>query len=330
MTQHLGTWVSALVDGQLGPAATERALAHVAACPECAHELAAARQARRVLSVVHDVAPAPDLTARLLALGSCPPMGQGAGPARPGERKQVVPLGLSAYSLPARALSGDLTARRRPSYRVAVGSLASVGVAVIGLFLIGDQPPVVPTAHPAEVLSILGHARGPGETVSGTLAPDLAAQVSTAAAGVGGSGLTEADVLAWMRDAGWACPTGVPGGYEITAARLTGDTDELLELDLAGPDGPIVVTEERGVLDAVALTGTPTEAIGDRTVYVINRQPWHVVWQSGDTVVSVVSEASTDSVAELVADFPAAGFDDGLPARITRGWDTVTGAFARP
>jgi hypothetical protein len=329
VTQHLGTWVSALVDGQLGPAATERALAHVAACPSCAHELAVARQARAALSVVHDVEPAPDLTARLLALGAAPQVDP-TGPAGPGERRPVVPLGMSAYAVPARALSGDLTARRRPGYRIAVGSLAGVGVAALGLFVLGDAPPVVPSAHPAEALSILGRASGPGETTSGTLAPDLAAQISSSTTSTGGSGLTEAAVLDWMRGAGWTCPAGVPDGYEITAARLTGDDDLLLELDLAGPDGPIVLTEERGQLEASALGAVPTQAVGDRTVYVLNRQPWHVVWQSGDTVVSIVADASTDSVTALVADFPAGTFDDGLPARLTRGWDTVTGAIAHP
>jgi hypothetical protein len=237
---------------------------------------------------------------------------------------------MSAYALPARALSGDLMPRRRPGFRIAVGSLAGVGVAALGLFLLGDEPPVVPSAHPAEALSILGRASGPGETTSGTLAPDLAAQISTSTTSVSGSGSTETAVLAWMQESGWACPSGVPDGYEITAARLVGDGDGLLELDLAGPDGPIVVTEERGRLEDSALAGVPVQAIGDRTVYVLNRQPWHVAWQSGDTVVSIVADASTDSVANLVAAFPAAAFDDGLPARVTRGWATVTGAFARP
>ena len=330
MTQHLGTWVSALVDGQLGPAATERALAHVAACPSCAHELAAARQARRALSVVRDVEPDPDLTARLLALGSAPPPGAGVDPSRPRERRTVLPLGSSAYALPARALSGDLTARRHPVYRVAVGSLATLGVAALGLFVLGGQQPVVPTAHPAEALSLLGGASGAGATTSGTLAPGLAAQISRTTPSVGGSGVTEAAVLDWMSGAGWTCPTGIPAGYEITAARLVGDTGAQLEVDLSGPAGPIVLTEEHGRLDDAALAGVPTQAVGDRSVYVLNRQPWHVAWQSGDTVVSIVSDASTRSVAELIADFPAAGFDDDLPARLTRGWDTVTGAFARP
>ena len=54
---HLGTQLSALADGQLGPAATERAMAHVAGCAECAAGLAAARESRRALSAAFEVRP---------------------------------------------------------------------------------------------------------------------------------------------------------------------------------------------------------------------------------------------------------------------------------
>ncbi|KGM08418.1 hypothetical protein N869_09690, partial [Cellulomonas bogoriensis 69B4 = DSM 16987] len=67
---HLGSQVSALADGQLSPAETEQALAHVVGCPECAAELEAARAAHRALAQAMDVTAAPDLTARLIALGS--------------------------------------------------------------------------------------------------------------------------------------------------------------------------------------------------------------------------------------------------------------------
>lgn len=328
MTHHLGTWVSALADGQFGPAETERALAHVAGCPSCARALADARQARRALWVVQDVEPDPDLTARLLALAASPP--PGSGPPGPGRARPVVPLGMSAYATP-RALSGDLTARRRPGFRFVAGSVAGLGIVATALFLLGDRPPVVPTAHTAEALSILGHASGPGATAPGTLAPDLAAQISKATpSSASGSDVTDAAVLDWMRGAGWTCPLDLPAGYEVTGARLVGEDSALLEVDLAGPDGRIVLTEERGRLDAPALAGVPEQAVGDRVVYVLTRQPWHAVWQSHDTVVAIVSEASTDAATELVAAFPAAGYDDGLPARLTRGWDTLTGAFARP
>ena len=67
---HLGTQISALADGRLGLAGTERALGHVAACPECAAELAVTRAARAALADAMDVPVAGDLALRLLALSS--------------------------------------------------------------------------------------------------------------------------------------------------------------------------------------------------------------------------------------------------------------------
>lgn len=306
MTHHLGTWVTAVADCQLGPAETERALAHVAGCPLCAHELAAARQARGALWVAHDVEPGPALTARLLALAAPGPV------VRP-----VAPLGTRP---PVRALDGDLTARPRRGLRRATATLAGLGVVVAGLALLGEPPAVVP-ARPVEALAWLGNASGPGET----MALGLAQISSTSAAGV-----SDAAVLDWMRGAGWASPRGVPDGYEVTAARPAGRAGALLEMDLAGPDGRVVLTEERGRLDVAALADAPEREVGGRPVYVLAGQPWHAVWQSGDTVVSVFSQESTGAATELVAAFPAAGYDDGLPARLARGWHTLTGALDRP
>jgi hypothetical protein len=334
MNHHLGSWVSALVDGQLPPAESERALAHVAACALCAEEVAAARQARRALSIARDVEPAPDLTARLLALaattqpaGAGPPDGEG-----PGHRSRVLPLGSSAYAVPARALTGDLSARRIPGMRLAAGSLAGVGVVTAGLVLLGEQPTVVPSTHPAQALSQLARAHGPGTAAASAADAELAVRLtpsSTAAA----LGSEDEAVLAWLRREGWTSPVELPVGYEVTGARYAYGTtggSVVLELELDGPDGRVVLTEEHGRLDVSGLEGATAHTLAGHEVYELSRQPWHLVWQSDDTVVTLVSGAPADSVSELVADFPAAGYDDRLPARITRGWDTVTGALARP
>ena len=324
MMHHLGSWVSSLADGQLGPADAERALAHVAACPPCARQLAVARQARQALSVVADAEPAPDLTARLLALAADP-----LARSEPARRYPVLPLGSSAYSKPARALTGDLNPRRRPGVRVAAGAMAGVTVAVASVFVLGAQPAVVPSGRPADALSMLGAAGGAGSTPTGKWDPVLATQISATASSAS-TGTADATVLGWMRDAGWTCPLGLPAGYEVTAARLIGAGGSVLELDLAGPQGRVVLTEEVGRLDASALAGARAVATGDRTVYVLTRAPWHVVWQAGETVVSVVAEAPSDSAAALIAAFPAAEYDGGAAARISRGWNMVTGAVARP
>lgn len=376
MSGHLGDRVSALVDGQLSPAATERALAHVACCRRCAAELAAARAARRVLCDADDVRPAGDLTARLLALG-CPP---GAEPARPaarpapramdpfvppagrrtpapagtgtpgaldgllaggrgllGHAAEAVgdrgPLGTrgvlgSRDVLGARGVLGGglLGARRslpgatggqgRRGLRAAVGSLTGLGVVAVGLFLLGDRPAVTPATGSADALAVLGDAGVAAVPVAGPAAAGPAAGASTQ------------QYLDWMRAQGWTCPAEVPAGWAVTSVRLRDDT---LEVDLSAPGGgEVVVTERQGRLDLSALTAAEPLDVDGRTVYLLSTAPWHVAWQSGDTVVEIVAEEDVAGAATVVAQFPDGEFDAGLPARLTRGWDTFTAAMHLP
>lgn len=356
MNGHLGDRVSALVDGQLGPAATERALAHVTGCARCATDLAAARAARRVLSDVDDVRPAGDLTARLLALGGAglPDAGR-TDPGRTAPRRPMDPfvppsgaraaavadpgaslagllgggrglLGQGAGVLGSRGvlgsgsvlgtgsvLGGTGTGRRR--LRAAVGSLTGLGMVAVGLFLLGDRPEVAPATASAEALSLLGDA--------GTAAVPVAT-VSEPAVGA-----STQEYLDWMRTQGWTCPTEVPAGWTVTSVRER-DGGSTLEVDLSGPSGDVVVTEQHGRLDAGALTAADRIDLAGHTVYVLSTAPWHAAWQSGDTVVEIVSAGSGPEVATVVAQFPDGDFDTGLPARLTRGWDTLTAAVHLP
>ena len=102
---------------------------------------------------------------------------------------------------------------------------------------------------------------------------------------------------------------------------------------LSGPDGPLVVRQERGRLEItpVAATAEPARQVPvEPGVHVLSQRPWHGVWQSGEVVVSIYAEAPAPSVAQIIALFPATGYDDGLPARVSRGWHTVTGARENP
>ncbi len=179
---HLGTTVSALVDGQLHPADAERVLGHVASCSACAEEVAAAREARRAMLAAFDVPANPDLTRRLLTLGATSddpgvtgrPVepahgardrrgGPRTGPARDVRFDDSLPLPGSGSSRPRSewpdALSGDLR-RRRGARRWLVAASTGVGVVAAGLFVLGQQPEVAPSAHPAHALTILGRAAG--------------------------------------------------------------------------------------------------------------------------------------------------------------------------
>jgi hypothetical protein len=325
---HLGSRISALVDGQLSVADTEKALAHVAVCPECSAELTASRAARRALASADEVAPAPDLTARLLSLG-CSPDAFASDPFAPPARQsrdELASYGAASGGLGGRgwrsggSLRGDV-GHRRSSVRIAAGSMAGVGAVAAMLFVLGERPDVVPTVHPGVDLGLLGQA--------------ITADPSASTAGTGTTTLPVADstgdTVSWLRAHAWSFPADLPDGWSVTAVRWSGDDSRVLEVDVLGPDDTsLVVTEQQGRLDTTALAGAPTAQVGGREVYVLSFEPWHVVWQADGTVVQVVASQSSDSAATLVGAFPGGAFDDGVPARITRGWATVTGALERP
>lgn len=322
---HLGTQISALADGQLPPAAAERALAHVAGCAECAADLAAARAARQAVAAAFDVPVDPALTARLLALGAAvPPPEERSRPgrslrrARPAGSLPDASLPMPGSDRPGRmppgCLRGDLTPSRTPRVALAVTAVAAVASV---LAVLGTQPVVAPTAHPAHALTLLSRAG----TTSAT-GPVVTASLSD----LGTGEPTAPEVLAWMADHGWAAPEDLPDGYEVSDVRVDDDRSDL-ELDLTGPDGTIVVTEQRGRLDVDAVAGAPEATVGGRTVRVLSEAPWHAVWQSGDAVVSVVALSPGRAVEELVAAYPEREYDPGVPARLVRGWSQVTAAF---
>jgi anti-sigma factor RsiW len=325
---HLGSRISALVDGQLSVADTERALAHVAVCPECSAELAASRAARRALASADEVTPNPDLTARLLSLGGStgtdPFAGDPFAPPVRQSRDELASYGVASGGLGSRgwrghgSLRGDV-GHRRSSVRIAAGSMAGLGAVAAMLFVLGERPDVVPTVHPGVDLGLLGQA-----TTADPAADRLVDSTS-------GSTDASHQTVAWLRSHEWSFPSELPDGWSVTAMRWSGDDPRVLEVDVTGVDGTsLVVTEQQGRLETSALAAAPTSTVGGRQVYVLSYEPWHVVWQADGTVVQVVGSQSSGSAETLVGAFPGGAFDDGVPARITRGWDTVTGALERP
>lgn len=298
---HLGPWLSALADGQLPPDEAERALAHVATCPRCAAELASARAAHRALAAAaaaEQLEPAADLTARLLSLApsGSPVLGPHLDPFQP-----TTPLpGRSSGVLPGRTsgvLRGDVLGGGHAASRIILSSVAGIGLVAVGLFSLGARPAVVPSAHPGQALGVLGQA-----------AVTASAQTSD---------------LSQLASAGWTVPE-LPSGWHVTATRPQQDE---VEVDLTGPSSTAVVSERHGRLDAAALAGQATQQVGGRVVYLLSSDPWHVAWQADDTVVEVLAPTAGPDVDALVAAFPAAPYDDGLPARIGRGWSVVARAF---
>jgi hypothetical protein len=133
MSGCLGDRVADLADGRLDPAATERALAHVASCPTCRAELDAQRAASAALRSLAPGEPSADLLARLrdIAAPVVPEQGTGAGGATAGSHPVALPGSASAGA-------ATLTAVRRPRRRTMVASAASVA-AVAALVVAGGS-----------------------------------------------------------------------------------------------------------------------------------------------------------------------------------------------
>lgn len=360
---HLGSQISALVDGQLPPHQAERALAHIACCPACAAELASARAARRALSAARDLPVDPQLTARLMALGRTDPTdpvgrsAPGGAVRRPEDAARAwpfehgsVPLPGSAThpQMPGNCLHGDLRRRSLPARGFALAAVGA-GAAVMALFVLGQEPHVAPVAHPAHALTLLGRAGTTQADLAGSDAPGgSGAQGGDAVQdGAGGAPATAAlglaprtppaqvpaavsgvdEAFAWLESHDWAAPSALPDGFRLTGMRTDVDGSAALELDLVGPDGLVVITEQHGRLDPQAVGGAPVVELGGREVHVLSRAPWHGVWQVGDTVVSVVAEEPSTSVESLVAAYPDQTYDAGVAARIARGWHVLTGTW---
>ncbi|MBO0607955.1 anti-sigma factor family protein [Myceligenerans salitolerans] len=328
MTPHLGSWISALADGQLDAGQTEQALEHVAICRACARELDDARRSRRLLSsATDDVRPDPTLTARLIALQASIP-GTDDDPLRSPRRLAfdapdaaarphgTARPGWGGVPLPGLVdgvrLSGNVPTGRRRTARFLAFGAGSVGALGLVLFGLGQSPQVSPGISAADAMTMLART-GPDERAAGTdvlggLAPAGTVPEQRSAA-----------ALDWVVAEGWAAPSDLPEGLEVTAVRLVGDEGQILEIDLSGEAGHAVVREQIGRL-----------AGGSDSVQVLARTPAHLAWQSDEVVVDVVADLPEDRLAELVASFPARDYDAGVLSRIARGWSTATGAITSP
>jgi hypothetical protein len=297
MTHHLGSRVSALVDGQLPPEVAERALAHAATCPRCRDAVELERAARRAIGQAPEPEPSGDLTARLLALAtSLPPPGRGL-PAMVGPR--AAPL------------------RRRAGSWALLLSGTAAAAAVGGLYVLGG--PAGPALEPEDLMAAVTPAGGPGGDAGGD---------GVSGDDAGGDGIPRgADItaaaMAWLRERGWVTPSVVPSDLAVVDLRAT---EGRVEVELAGPGGEVLLVERRGHLEPDDALGADRVRVGDVEGVVLATDPWTAAVQSGDVVVLVMCDGDRQAARAVVAAVPARQPDAGAAARIARGWETVAGS----
>ena len=137
---HLGTQISALIDGELGGVELDRANAHLAGCAACQSEAAQLRELKRELRTLGDLDGEAAITSRLLAM---------VGPGCPGVPGTAgAPAGL-VTARPLERRPGRRARRRRGRYAMwGAMSLVVVGVGAAAFGMggspSGSEPQITP------------------------------------------------------------------------------------------------------------------------------------------------------------------------------------------
>ncbi len=142
------------------------------------------------------------------------------------------------------------------------------------------------------------------------LPPELAAPVATS---------VSKQFAPTLNDEGWTCPDSLPGDFALTVLHRLDPNGDVVHASYSDGLSTVSVFEERGRLDDRSLNDFTTERVGTGDVALREGLPSVAVWQSGDTVYTLVTDAPTSVVTRLVAGLPhqsVEGDDDG---RLVRG-----------
>jgi len=125
-----------------------------------------------------------------------------------------------------------------------------------------------------------------------------------------------------IRRSGWVCPAGIGSGgsdlvlYDARTLSATEGRTPIMHLTYSDGLSSLSVFEQRGTLDPVAVQGYAVTGSGSRRMHVRRGLPTQAVWQSGPTVVTVVSDAPTGQLAAVVAAMPSTP----APTTARAGW----------
>lgn len=197
---HLGTSVSALVDGQLDPASAERAWAHVHGCPLCSRQVAREGWVKSQLAAMTG---GPDAGPPAQLVGSLYDLPRGSRvPATPGH---AAPDPAAAWAT-VDAIERRERGRRRAG--LALAGAGSVSVAVLGFASLSASP-----------LGISGTPSAPTTAVTGPGTPASKATLpTTGPTTIPTTGLSSTAYVHGRLPGGWPAPSGTPAGGTDDAA----------------------------------------------------------------------------------------------------------------
>jgi MucB/RseB family protein len=107
-----------------------------------------------------------------------------------------------------------------------------------------------------------------------------------------------------LTDKGWACPQALPGDFTLILLHRLDDRRDVMHAAYSDGLSTVSVFEQRGHLDTSTLGGFDEISSDGVAVWVNEGLPTVVVWQSGDTVYTVLTDAPPSTTAQLVAALP--------------------------
>ena len=158
---HLGLWLSALVDGELDGTERDRVLNHLAGCAACRREANAMRALKRRLTALGDTCAESPIAGRLIELA---------------RSEHGIPAGRSFGAASSSAMAFDPLPGRgvrqlRPGWKIATGSATSALLAIgVVAFLLGNVSagPPAPKITPSVDSYLLQHNWDAGQEPAGS------------------------------------------------------------------------------------------------------------------------------------------------------------------
>ncbi|MFT4188506.1 MAG: zf-HC2 domain-containing protein [Aeromicrobium sp.] len=280
---HLGADVAAYVDGQLPPEREEAARRHVETCERCRALVVGQRQVKRRVTATASVEVPAHLAATLAAVG------QDAFAGRPEEERR----------------------RLRAAVGAAAAVFGSAAAVVLAAYVLAPPPPrdgdpVSPDfdAYAAGFVEESQVRRTVAAmTVSASTSVPSAASTQMTAASTDEPVLSAAE-LDRLADHGWPCHERIAGGLERTKGRLI-DHETAVELRYADEHLRAHLVEQVGSLDETAVEGFDRQTVSGAHVWVREGQPTIVAWDADGVVYTLVTNASSQRIAEAVEELPS-------------------------
>lgn len=134
-----------------------------------------------------------------------------------------------------------------------------------------------------------------------------------------------------LGDKGWTCPQRLTAGFRLQQLYRLDTGGGVMHAEYTDGLSSIAVFEQRGSLDRSSLAGFRVQKARGNELYIRPGLPATVVWESGDTVFTVVTDLPEQMLGGLVTQLPhgvgqpAAG---GVATRIWRGLSRIASAVS--